>query len=107
MAGGSPSSRGDARLHNISKVASGKRGCVTEIDLAGLHDRVSELVGAWQPGARARELRRLEGGRSSLTYLVTLDGAGSTPGPIVVKVAPAGIPATRNRDVLRQARVQD
>lgn len=46
-------------------------------------------------------LHRLSGGASSLTYGGTL-GAGE---PVVVKVAPAGVPPERNRDVLRQARV--
>ncbi|MFN8025426.1 MAG: phosphotransferase family protein [Acidimicrobiia bacterium] len=48
---------------------------------------------------RVERLRRLEGGASSLTY------RGETPdGPVVVKVAPAGLEPVRNRDVLRQAR---
>lgn len=49
---------------------------------------------------RARDVRPLAGGASSLTY------AATTPdGDVVVKVAPAGLPPVRNRDVLRQARV--
>jgi aminoglycoside phosphotransferase (APT) family kinase protein len=46
-------------------------------------------------------LRPLPGGASSLTYAGAL-GDGS---PVVVKVAPTGLPPVRNRDVLRQARV--
>ena len=57
-----------------------------------------------RPGTRVTGLRRLEGGVSSLTFastLVTPDGEQ----PVVVKVAPPGLPPVRNRDVLRQARV--
>lgn len=48
-----------------------------------------------------RDIRRLPGGASSLTY------AGSTADgrDVVVKVAPAGVSPTLNRDVLRQARL--
>jgi aminoglycoside phosphotransferase (APT) family kinase protein len=50
---------------------------------------------------RVRDIERLAGGASSLTYM------GRTPdgGQVVVKVAPAGIPPLLNRDVLRQARL--
>ncbi|OBJ60448.1 acyl-CoA dehydrogenase [Mycobacterium sp. 1423905.2] len=45
-------------------------------------------------------VRPLTGGASSLTYI------GQAPGQrLVVKVAPAGLPATGHRDVLRQCRV--
>jgi aminoglycoside phosphotransferase (APT) family kinase protein len=47
-----------------------------------------------------RDLRPLAGGASSLTYVGTTSGR-----PVVVKVAPAGVPPVRNRDVLRQARL--
>jgi aminoglycoside phosphotransferase (APT) family kinase protein len=50
-------------------------------------------------------LRRLSGGASSLTYLVEFAAAPERLG--VVKVAPSGLAATRNRDMLRQARVID
>jgi len=48
-----------------------------------------------------RDIQRLPGGASSLTY------TGRTPGggQVVVKVAPAAIPPLLNRDVLRQARL--
>ncbi|HEY6319262.1 MAG TPA: phosphotransferase [Acidimicrobiia bacterium] len=47
------------------------------------------------------DLRELAGGASSLTYVGTLAGADTRR--VVVKVAPAGLPPVRNRDVLRQA----
>jgi len=47
------------------------------------------------------ELRPLPGGASSLTYSGVVSGGHR----VVVKVAPAGVPPVRNRDVLRQARV--
>jgi aminoglycoside phosphotransferase (APT) family kinase protein len=74
-----------------------------ELDPGRLRARLPGLVAAWHPGARAVEVRPLEGGKSSLTYLVTLERGT----PVVVKMAPPGLPPTRNRDVLRQARVQE
>jgi aminoglycoside phosphotransferase (APT) family kinase protein len=57
------------------------------------------------PGATVASPRRLEGGVSSLTYAARL-GAGSGPSrPVVLKIAPPGLPPVRNRDVLRQARI--
>jgi aminoglycoside phosphotransferase (APT) family kinase protein len=55
-------------------------------------------------GRPVRDLVPLQGGASSLTFRARwADGDGSEP--LVVKVAPPGIPPVRNRDVLRQARV--
>jgi aminoglycoside phosphotransferase (APT) family kinase protein len=48
----------------------------------------------------AADIRPLTGGASSLTYSARVDGR-----PVVVKVAPPGLPPVLNRDVLRQARV--
>ncbi|MGH8997148.1 MAG: phosphotransferase family protein, partial [Acidimicrobiales bacterium] len=48
-----------------------------------------------------RNIRRLAGGASSLTYAGSM-GDGRD---VVVKVAPAGVPPILNRDVLRQARL--
>ena len=74
-----------------------------EQDPGRLAARLPGLVATWRPGATVAAVRTLEGGKSSLTYLVALE-----PGaPIVVKMAPPGLPPTRNRDVLRQARVQE
>ena len=51
---------------------------------------------------RRRPTARRAASRASPTW------SSSTPAsPIVVKMAPPGLPPTRNRDVLRQARVQD
>ncbi|MEY2426353.1 MAG: hypothetical protein QOI61_1925 [Actinomycetota bacterium] len=47
-----------------------------------------------------RGIEPLTGGSSSLTFIVQTDDA-----PIVLKVAPPGLPPVRNRDVLRQARL--
>jgi len=55
-----------------------------------------------------RDLRRLAGGASSLTYAATATagvGAASAGRPVVVKVAPAGVAPVLHRDVLRQARL--
>ena len=65
-----------------------------DVDVGGnvLRDRLAPLG--------ATDVVELAGGASSLTY------AATTPdGPVVVKVAPAGLEPVRNRDVLRQARV--
>jgi aminoglycoside phosphotransferase (APT) family kinase protein len=67
-----------------------------ELDLNVLHDRLAPIG--------ASGLRRLAGGASSLSYVATVDLAGSRR-RAVVKVAPAGLEPVRNRDVLRQARL--
>jgi aminoglycoside phosphotransferase (APT) family kinase protein len=64
-----------------------------EVDLRELTERLSPIgVG---------ELRPLPGGASSLTYSGVVGGGDR----VVVKVAPAGLPPVRNRDVLRQAQI--
>ena len=52
----------------------------------------------------AVDVRPLAGGASSLSYRATVTWGGDDRA-VVVKVAPAGLEPTRNRDVLRQARV--
>ena len=74
--------------------------------LAQLRDRVGQRVTDWRPGARVQGIRPLTGGTSSLTFLVDLAGVDATETPVVLKVAPPGLPPLRNRDVLRQARLQ-
>jgi aminoglycoside phosphotransferase (APT) family kinase protein len=89
----------------VSRAGGRRRGRrdVANDDPGGLRTRLPGLVASWRGGARVADVRPLVGGKSSLTYRVDLE-AGA---PIVVKMAPPGIPPTRNRDVLRQARVQD
>jgi len=74
--------------------------------LAQLRDRVGERVTDWRPGAAVRGVSPLTGGTSSLTFLVELDGVAAGETPVVLKVAPPGLAPVRNRDVLRQARLQ-
>src|SRR5215831_19806476 len=74
--------------------------------LAQLRDRVARRVTDWRPGARVLGVSPLTGGASSLTFLVELDGVAAGETPVVLKVAPPGLAPLRNRDVLRQARLQ-
>jgi aminoglycoside phosphotransferase (APT) family kinase protein len=50
-------------------------------------------------------LQPLEGGRSGITYRVAFRTPDDERTQAVVRVAPAGIPPVKNRDVLRQARL--
>ncbi|TVZ02746.1 phosphotransferase family protein [Trebonia kvetii] len=77
-----------------------------EIMLGQLHDRVGQRVTDWRPGARVRGVSPLTGGTSSLTFIVDLAGVAAVETPVVLKVAPPGLAPLRNRDVLRQARLQ-
>jgi len=74
--------------------------------LAQLRDRVGQRVTGWRPGARVLGVSPLTGGTSSLTFLVDLAGVAAAETPVVLKVAPPGLAPVRNRDVLRQARLQ-
>lgn len=74
--------------------------------LTQLRDRVAERVTGWRPGARVLGVSPLTGGTSSLTFLVELAGVAAQETPVVLKVAPPGLAPLRNRDVLRQARLQ-
>lgn len=74
--------------------------------LAELGERVTARLASWRPGAAVRDIRPLTGGTSSLTFIVDLDGVPADETPIVLKVAPPGLEPVRNRDVLRQARLQ-
>lgn len=76
----------------------------TALDVEDLTERAS-VVAARQLSATVSDVRPLDGGSSSLTYLARLREADGTSRPIVLKVAPPGVPPTRNRDVLRQAAV--
>ena len=81
-------------------------GQADETLVAQLRDRVGQRVTGWRPGARVRDVSPLTGGTSSLTFLVELAGVPAGETPVVLKVAPPGLPPLRNRDVLRQARLQ-
>ena len=74
------------------------------IDEAELYERARAAVAEASPGSELGPITRLQGGTSSITYRADLTG-GAVP-QVVVKVAPAGLEPTRNRDVLRQARIQ-
>jgi aminoglycoside phosphotransferase (APT) family kinase protein len=68
-----------------------------------LAERVAHSVARWRPSELLVDVSPLTGGASSLTYRVHL----ARSDPVVLKVAPAGLPPVRNRDVLRQARLLD
>lgn len=81
------------------------RGQMSEAALHELRGRVQAGVAATYNDGRLTSLDPLTGGASSLTYVAGIehdDGEAR----IVVKVAPPGLDPVRNRDVLRQARVQ-
>ena len=75
------------------------------MDLGVLAGRVQAASRAQDPYVRVTRIRPLSGGASSLTFVAEVDGISGVDGPIVVKVAPPGLPAVRHRDVLRQARL--
>jgi aminoglycoside phosphotransferase (APT) family kinase protein len=77
---------------------------VAEPDLGELLQRVRTAAGFRWPGASVAKLEPLPGGISSLTFSAWLAEASGERRPVVVKVAPPGLPPVRNRDVLRQAR---
>jgi aminoglycoside phosphotransferase (APT) family kinase protein len=68
--------------------------------------RTTEAARRTSPGAQVHDVRRLEGGVSSLTYAAVLETAAG-PQKIVIKFAPPGLDPVRNRDVLRQATMLD
>ena len=74
------------------------------IDETELTDRATTAVADAVYGSELGPLHRLQGGTSSITYWADL--AGGPVSKVVLKVAPAGLEPTKNRDVLRQARLQ-
>ena len=74
----------------------------TPIDETELRARIQSIV----PAAEVAPVSPLQGGMASITYWTTLTRGGEGE-KVVVKVAPAGLEPTRNRDVLRQARLLD
>jgi len=76
------------------------------VDESELHARAEAVLGEVAPGARVAPLQALQGGASSITYWTTWSAPGRAEERVVLKVAPAGLEPTKNRDVLRQARLQ-
>lgn len=66
--------------------------------------RATSAAAAHRPGAVLSDLRRLQGGKSSLTFSALLSSPDGDSERVVLKVAPPGLSPVRNRDVLRQAR---
>ena len=75
------------------------------IDEEDLYRRAQEVI-VRAPGTQVAPLVRLQGGTSSITYWTTFEESGAPVQKVVLKVAPAGLAPTKNRDVLRQARLQ-
>jgi aminoglycoside phosphotransferase (APT) family kinase protein len=74
--------------------------------IASLQERATDAAQSWHAGAKIVDVRPLTGGASSLTYIAAVDGAAGAAAQVVLKVAPPGLAPVRNRDVLRQAKVQ-
>ena len=77
----------------------------TQLDPAVLGRRLAAAARAAAVGRDVCDLRELSGGSSGLTFGATLVSVAGEQ-PVVIKVAPPGLPPVRNRDVLRQALVQ-
>jgi aminoglycoside phosphotransferase (APT) family kinase protein len=76
------------------------------IDTDELQARANLLLDELAPGCTVEPISPLQGGASSITFSTTFGIPGSPPRKVVLKVAPAGLEPTRNRDVLRQANLQ-
>ena len=76
---------------------------VIPIDEDDLYRRAQEVLSS---SGDIAPLVRLQGGTSSITYWTTFEDAEGAEQKVVLKVAPAGLAPTKNRDVLRQARLQ-
>lgn len=74
--------------------------------LADLRTRIARRAAEWHGEARLVDVRPMSGGASSLTFLAEFAGTPAEEARVVVKVAPPGLEPVRNRDVLRQARLQ-
>jgi aminoglycoside phosphotransferase (APT) family kinase protein len=77
---------------------------VSELDIRDLLQRARVAASRRWRGASVAELEPLPGGISSLTFAGWLAEASGQRRRVVLKAAPPGLPAVRNRDVLRQAR---
>jgi aminoglycoside phosphotransferase (APT) family kinase protein len=78
---------------------------VAVLDQEELTSRIRKVLAESHPKANVTKVTPLTGGRSSLTYLVEVEGMPTDA--LVAKVAPPGFEPVRNRDVLRQARIQE
>jgi aminoglycoside phosphotransferase (APT) family kinase protein len=76
------------------------------IDEQELQERASTAIAKAIPGSILEPIRPLQGGTSSITYRATVKAPEGPAQEVVIKVAPAGLAPTKNRDVLRQARLQ-
>lgn len=76
------------------------------IDEKDLYQRAAAALSETAPGSVLGPLVHLQGGSSSITYWADCSGSPPTSAKVVVKAAPAGLEPTKNRDVLRQARIQ-
>ncbi len=76
------------------------------IDEKDLFERATKILSEVAPGSELGALQPLQGGTSSITYHAMLMYRGGSGERVVLKVAPAGLAPTKNRDVLRQARLQ-
>ena len=70
-----------------------------------LCQRAQSAAGDRWSGAGVTDVAPLTGGASSLTFLATVARPGAGAMPVVLKVAPPGLPPVRNRDVLRQGKL--
>lgn len=70
-----------------------------------LQRRASEAAQVWHPGALVVSIEPLTGGASSLTFVCHVEDGPAQDRRVVLKVAPPGLPAVKNRDVLRQGRI--
>jgi aminoglycoside phosphotransferase (APT) family kinase protein len=75
-----------------------------EVDLGEITERATRAIQENVDGGHLSEMSQIVGGSSSLTYKATL-AVGGEHTKVVIKVAPPGLTPTRNRDVLRQARL--
>jgi aminoglycoside phosphotransferase (APT) family kinase protein len=77
----------------------------TDYDPVLVRHRVERALAGGLPRLTMTDLTPLPGGTSSLTFTATVAVAGEPARRVVIKMAPPGLPARGNRDVLRQARV--
>ena len=76
------------------------------IDENELQVRAAAALARELPGATLGPIARIQGGNSSITFRATCKAATAGSSQVVIKVAPRGLNPTKNRDVLRQARLQ-